>query len=357
VLYKFCSTANCADGANPYAGLIFDSVGNLYGTTGGGGFSRCFVYNGCGTVFELTPGADGNWTEKVLYNFCSATNCADGAIPYAGLIFDSAGNLFGTTSGGGSFSNCPEQGCGTVFELTPGDDGKWTEKVLHRFTFGPPAYDGTTPEFGSLIFDKVGNLYGTTFYGGKCVDGPGCGTVFQLKRHAKGRWTEEVLYSFQANGKDGLNPYFGLVFDAAGNLYGTTYVGGRSILSGSSLSCYQGCGTVFQLTPGTEGRWTEKVLYSFNGKDGDRPVDNLVLDTKGNLYGNTNAGGTYDRGTVFRLSRVAGGKWKELLYSFKPGEDGSSPNGGLMFDSAGNLYGTTFAGGDHSAGTVYKFIP
>ena len=99
------------------------------------------------------------------------------------------------------------------------------------------------------------------------------------------------------------------------------------------------------------------MLYSFNGKDGDRPVDNLVLDTKGNLYGNTNAGGTYDRGTVFRLSRVAGGKWKELLYSFKPGEDGSSPNGGLMFDSAGNLYGTTFAGGDHSAGTVYKFIP
>jgi len=350
VLYKFCSTTNCADGANPYAKLIFDSVGNLYGTTGAGGFSRCFVYNGCGTVFELTPGDDGKWTEKVLYNFCSATNCADGAIPYAGLIFDSAGNLFGTTYGGGS-SGCPGQGCGTVFELTPGDDGKWTEKVLHRFGFGPPAYDGTTPEFGSLIFDKVGNFYGTTFYGGKCVDGPGCGTVFQLKRHAKGPWTEVVLHSFQANGKDGHNPYFGLVFDAAGNLYGTTFLGGRS------SSCNQGCGTVFQLTSGTEGRWSEKVLYSFNGKDGIGAADNLILDSKGNLYGNTNAGGTYSRGTVFRLSPVAGGKWKELLYSFKPDGDGDFPGGGLIFDSAGNLYGTTYAGGAYNGGMVYKFIP
>ncbi len=296
------------------------------------------------------PRADGTWSEKVLYKFCSTTNCADGEYPYAGLIFDSAGNLFGTTYGGGS-STCPGQGCGTVFELTPGDDGKWTEKVLHRFTLDSTAHDGASPGYGSLIFDKAGNLYGTTSYGGRCVKVPGCGMVFQLTRDAKGRWIEKVLYRFQANGKDGHNPYYGLVFDAAGNLYGTTFKGGRS------SKCDEGCGTVFELTPDAKSRWSEKILYSFNGKDGSGAIDNLVLDSKGNLYGNTNTGDTYDRGTVFRLSPVAGGVWKEQLYSFKPGKDGDYPSGGLIFDSAGNLYGTTFAGGAHNGGMVYQFIP
>jgi uncharacterized repeat protein (TIGR03803 family) len=350
VLYRFCSTENCADGANPYAGLIFDSDGNLYGTTGAGGSSECtFGYvAGCGTVFELTLRHDGTWSEKALYKFCSTTNCADGKSPYAGLIFDSAGNLFGTTYSGGS-SDC--QGCGTVFELTPEDNGKWTEKVLHRFTFDSATHDGASPGYGSLIFDKTGNLYGTTYYGGRCLQSGGCGTVFQLTRHAKGQWTEKVLYRFQANGTDGHNPYYGLVFDAARNLYGTTFQGGHS------SKCHAGCGTVFELTPGTNSRWSEKVLYSFDGKDGTGAIDNLVLDSKGNLYGNANAGGTYNRGTVFQLSPVAGGKWKEQLYSFKPGEDGDFPSGGLIFDSAGNLYGTTFAGGAHNGGMVYKFIP
>ena len=349
VLYKFCSTANCEDGANPYAGLIFDSVGNLYGTTGGGGVSGCSE-EGCGTVFELTLGDNGTWGEKVLYKFCSTTNCEDGANPYAGLIFDSTGNLFGTTYAGGS-SSCFGQGCGIVFELTPGDDSKWTEKVLHRFTLDSGTYDGTSPGYGSLIFDKAGNLYGTTYYGGKCIETDGCGTVFQLTRHGRGRWAEKVLLRFQSNGKDGHNPYYGLVLDAAGNLYGTTFEGGRS------SKCQEGCGTVFQLTPGTKGRWAEKVLYSFDGMDGTGAIDNLILDSKGNVYGNTSIGGTYGRGTVFRLSPVAGGKWKEQLYSFKSGKDGNYPSGGLIFDSAGNLYGTTFAGGDHDGGTVYKFIP
>jgi uncharacterized repeat protein (TIGR03803 family) len=266
VLYKFCSTAGCTDGANPYAGLIFDSLGNLYGTTGGGGSSHCNsdYVGGCGTVFELTPRADGTWSEKVLYKFCSATNCADGKFPDAGLIFDSAGNLFGTTYSGGT--SCQGLGCGTVFELTPADDGKWIEKVLHRFTLDSPSYDGASPGYGSLTFDKAGNLYGTTYYGGRCVEAYGCGTVFQLTRHAKDRWTERVLYRFQANGKDGHNPYYGLVFGAAGNLYGTTFQGGRS------SKCNEGCGTVFQLMPGTKGRWLEKVLYSFDGKDGRAPL-------------------------------------------------------------------------------------
>jgi uncharacterized repeat protein (TIGR03803 family) len=194
-------------------------------------------------------------------------------------------------------------------------------------------------------------LYGTTYYGGRCVEAPGCGTVFQLTRHAKGRWTEKVLYRFQSDGKDGHNPYYGLVFDAARNLYGTTFQGG------DSSKCNVGCGTVFELMPGTKSRWEEKVLYSFDGKDGSGAIDNLVLDSKGNLYGNTNTGGAYDRGTVFRLSPVARGKWKELVYSFRPGTDGDFPSGGLIFDSAGNLYGTTYAGGAHNGGMVYEFIP
>jgi uncharacterized repeat protein (TIGR03803 family) len=351
VVYKFCSAAACADGANPYAGLIFDSAGNLYGTTAAGGSSPYLCGGiGCGTIFELSPGADGKWTEKVLYKFCSAAACADGANPYAGLIFDSAGNLFGTTYNGGT--SC--LGCGTVFELTHRDDGKWTEKVLHRFRLDSKRHDGVSPGYGSLIFDKAGNLYGTTYYGGRCVEAPGCGTVFQLTRHAKDQWTEKVLYRFQANGTDGHNPYYGLVFDAAGNSYGSTFEGGRS---SSTSKCGEGCGTVFQLTPGTKGRWAEKVLYSFDGMDGTGAIDNLILDSKGNVYGNTSIGGTYGRGTVFRLSPVAGGKWKEQLYSFKSGKDGNYPSGGLIFDSAGNLYGTTFAGGDHDGGTVYKFIP
>jgi uncharacterized repeat protein (TIGR03803 family) len=348
VLYRFCSAASCADGSNPYAALIFDSAGNLYGTTGGGGISGCGG-EGCGTVFELTPGNDGTWTERVLYKFCSANNCTDGEIPYAGLIFDSDGNLFGTTYSGGT--SCKGLGCGTVFELTPRDDGKWTEKVLHRFTSDSRTHDGARPGFGSLIFDRAGNLYGTTSLGGKCIESPGCGMVFQLMRHAKGRWTEKVLYSFQANGKDGYGPNSGLIFDGAGNLYGTAFVGGRS------SNCHPGCGTIFQLTSGANGRWAEKVLYSFNGKDGTGPTGSLILDSKGNIYGNTNTGGAHDRGTVFRLSPVEGGKWKELQYSFKPGEDGDYPGGGLVFDSDGNLYGTTFAGGNHDGGMVYKFIP
>jgi uncharacterized repeat protein (TIGR03803 family) len=350
VLYRFCSASNCTDGANPIAGLIFDSAGNLYGTTSAGGQPNC---GGCGTVFELTPGADGKWTEKVLYRFCSASNCTDGAIPYGGLIFDSAGNLYGTTNGGGSLSgNCPQQGCGTVFEVTPGADGKWTEKVLHNFTFGSQAYDGSTPEFGSLIFDKAGHLYGTTFYGGRCIYPGGCGTVFQLTHHAKGGWTERVIYSFQADGRDGYAPYSGLILDAAGNLYGTTYGGGRS----SNLRCL-GCGTVFQLTPGAHGRWKEKVLHSFNGNDGSGPAGSLIFDAAGNLYGNTNHGGAYDRGTVFRLNPKANGNWTETIYSFKTGNDGDYPDAGLIFDSAGDLYGTTYGGGTHDGGIVYEIRP
>jgi len=212
------------DGRFPEAGLIIDSKGNLYGTTGGGG---AYSY---GTVFELTPKAGGRWTEKVLHSF--NYNGKDGVDPYAGLIFDTAGSLYGTTSGGGAYSY------GTVFELTPKASGGWTEKVLH--SFNENGNDGYNPQQASLILDAAGNLYGTTPFGGPLggCSGLGCGTVFELTPKAGGLWTEKVLHSFNDNGTDGYDPWAGLILDTAGHLYGTTYFGGAS-----------GGGTVFEIKP------------------------------------------------------------------------------------------------------------
>jgi uncharacterized repeat protein (TIGR03803 family) len=276
VLYSFCSWTNCTDGRQPQAGLIFDAAGNLYGTTAFGGYYG--LQTGYGTLFELTPAGGGSWTEQVVHNFNH--DFTDGDEPYAGLIVDAAGNLYGTTSGGGTI------GYGTVFELTPTGGGTWTE-VLHSFGDGT---DGLYPWAG-LIFDAAGNLYGTTSEGGT-YDG---GTVFELTPAAGGGWTEKVLHSF-GNGNDGAYPHYaGLIFDAAGNLYGTTSGGGT-----------YGGGTVFELTPAGGGSWTETVLHSFgNGTDGAEPYAGLVFDAVGNLYGTTLGGGTYNYGTVFELQTAA----------------------------------------------------
>src|ERR1019366_6074253 len=263
-------------GNNPYSSLIFDAAGNLYGTTFGGGTS------GYGTVFELRPGAGGTWTEKVVYSF--ANNGTDGHEPYAGLIFDAAGNLYGTTWAGGPSD------LGTVFELTPAGGGTWTEKVLHSFI--NDGTDGNEP-YAGLIFDAAGNLYGTTQDGGTAFTG----TVFQLTPAAGGTWTEKVVYSFANNGTDGTVPKAGVIFDAAGNLYGTTSQGGPS-----------NAGTVFELTPAGGGTWTEKVLHTFGSStDGIDPVAGLIFDGAGNLYGTTSRGGTYNRGTAFELTPAGGG--------------------------------------------------
>ncbi len=230
VLHSFCSQPNCADGDYPTAGLIFDAAGNLYGTTYAGGAYGAY---GPGTVFELTPAAGGGWTEKVLHSFDN--DCTDGASPYASLIFDAAGNLYGTTSRRRLLPACDAgEGCGTVFELTPTAGGGWTEKVLHSFGNGT---DGANPDC-DLIFDAAGNLYGTTIYGGTYS----YGTVFELTPAGGGNWTEKVLHNFNRNGTDGICPYAGLIFDAAGNLYGTTSLGGTF-----------GVGTVFELTPKRAG--------------------------------------------------------------------------------------------------------
>jgi uncharacterized repeat protein (TIGR03803 family) len=322
-LYNFKGSK---DGTSPWAGLVFDAAGNLYGTTHEGGAK------GFGTVFKLTPNGDGTWTKSTLYSFCSQPHCADGQYPWADLILDHSGNLYGTTAGGGAHNH------GTVFELTPGSSG-WTETVLYSFTGGG---DGRFP-YAGLIFDGNGNLYGTTVQGGSTA----YGAVFELTPGSSG-WTETVLYSFMG-GADGGNPYGSLIFDGNGNLYGTTNGGGGA-----------GNGVVFELTPGSRG-WTESVLHSFNpslNHDGAEPWARLVFDKVGNLYGTTVRGGAFGYGVIFQLTPNSNGKWSERkLHAFMDGKDGAYPVAGLVFDAAGNLYGTAQGGGASGHGTVFKLTP
>jgi uncharacterized repeat protein (TIGR03803 family) len=347
VLHDF--NADGVDGAYPYYGsLIFDGSGNLYGTTAeGGSLNSCQVDNGCGTVFELTPTANGGWTETVIHSFNN--NGTDGFAPTAGLIFDTIGNLYGMTDGGGTYYG------GTVFEMTPTSGGTWTETVLHSFNNN--GTDGYGPS-GGLIFDPSGNLYGATYYGGtgSCNDlGNGCGTVFELTPATGGSWTERVLYNFERR-MGGVHPEAGLIFDASGNLYDMTRFGG----SGGCINGFdRGCGTVFELTHTADG-WKEKVLHNFNnnGKDGDTSDASLMSDASGNLYGTTFAGGAYNSGTVFELMPSTGGGWTEVvLHSFGDGKDGGYPDAGLIRDASGNLYGTTSLGGAYNYGTVFEITP
>ena len=363
--------AGGADGASPAGSLIFDSKGNLYGTTSNGGNtsgSNCPGQNpptGCGVVFELTPpsGGTGPWTESVLYTFQGGS---DGAYPQSSLIFDSKGNLYGTTSNGGNMSAACNAlgGCGTVFELSPpsGGTGPWTETVLYTFCALKDCKDGSFP-YSSLIFDSNGNLYGTTSGGGTAFNG----TVFELSPPAGGHgaWTDTPLYSF-AGGSDGASPLANVIFDASGNLYGTTYTGAH------------GFGVVFELSPpsGGSGSWTEDVLYVFTGHaDGSFPFAGLTFDTNGNLYGTTATGGltsgptckkTVGCGVVFELSPGGGGSWTETpIYTFTAGTDGGYPYAGVIFNK-GNLFGTTAQGGDISGancsasvgcGVVFELTP
>jgi uncharacterized repeat protein (TIGR03803 family) len=338
LLYSFCSARYCRDGEEPFASLVLDPAGNLYGTTQFGGAW------GYGTVFQISPGVNGTWTETVVRSF-DISSRGGGVYPLASLIFDATGHLYGTTQQGGVY------GFGTVFRLTLGTNGKWTEEALHNFNQN--GKDGFYPS-GGLIFDAAGNVYGITGKGGAY----NYGTIFRLAPGTNGRWTETVLHSF--NNKNGADPQTGLIFDQAGNLYGTTLYGGAS-----GTNCGQGCGTVFQLAPGTNGKWTEKVLHNFNNtaKDGNSPWAGLIFDAAGNLYGATAAGGIYGDGTVFQLAPGTNGKWTEkILHSFnQTGQGGYSPYGSLIFDAAGNLYSTTVEGGNSrcsfGCGTVLEITP
>ncbi len=329
-LYKFSG----ADGANPESRLTFDQAGNLYGTTENGGAVR-------GTVFELTPNQDGSWAESRLYSF----DWSDGVVPYADVIFDAAGNLYSTTFWGGANSSC---NCGTVFELTPATNSTWTETVLHNFEND----NGNSPAAG-LTWDAAGNLYGMTEVSRVSA---GNGLVFKLTPNQDGSWTETILYRFK-DGRDGAFPDLGnLIFDAAGNLYGTTAGGGK----GSCNWQYRtGCGTIFELTPNADGTSTEHILHRFSGGyDGAAAEGALIFDASGNLYGTTLSGDAHGYGDVFELTPNADGSWKEkVLHQFTGGRDGANSYSGVIFDAAGNLYGTTSAGGAHGYGNVFKLTP
>jgi hypothetical protein len=314
-------------------------------------------------VLALIAPASAEWKEKVLYSFEGDT---DGATPAGGVVFDKAGNLYGATTDGGS-NNCPGIAqCGTVFQLQPpakhGDP--WTENQLYIFK-GKNSNDGETPA-GGVIFDQARNLYGTTAYGGSgdCVllgTTVGCGVVFQMKppRTKGGDWTESVLYSFKG-GKDGYLPQGNLTFDSAGNLYGATLYGGG--YGSCNAPYYQYCGTIFELSPPETkgGKWKEKVLYSFkSGTDGANPNGSLVLDSKGAIYGTTYAGGNQDCkadssvgcGTAFELKLPSrkNGLWKEMVLHRFSADEGN-PSAGLTFDGETYLYGTT-------VGVTFRLAP
>jgi uncharacterized repeat protein (TIGR03803 family) len=371
------------DGGCPVTGLTFDSAGNLYGTTGGG----CELgQGGLGTVFKLA--ASGN--ETVLLNFTGEETGgqSEGFSPYGGVTLDPLGNLYGTTFNGGSYSY------GTVFQLAPNGQ----ETTLYSFgDYQVTPGDGINPRAG-VARDAAGNLYGTTFQGGDCGVGFGCGILFEVQPTGQetilhqfgvvagdgatptaelllvgsilygttsGEWRpgygtvfsydltsgiETVLYTF-AGGADGSSPGYGtLIQDSAGSLYGTTITG----VPPSDCSAGPNCGTVFKLDSANN----ETVLYSFTGgSDGANPNGGLLQDSQGNLYGTAYDGGdaacSGGCGTVFKLSTAG---QLTVLHSFS-GSDGQQPWSALIMDAEGTLYGTTNAGGPDGLGNVYKLSP
>jgi uncharacterized repeat protein (TIGR03803 family) len=314
VLYSFTGGA---DGANPYfSPVIFDSLGNLYGTTYAGGA------NGLGVVFELSP-VGTSWTETVLHSFAGYPDCAG---PVSGVIMDPAGNLYGTAPY--SFA---------VFELSPSDGG-WTEIVGD--TYAVQSYAG-------LTMNASGNMYAVGFFAA-----PPAAVSELTPNGINGLWYETYLHIFPNFPKDGSNPEGTPALDQAGKVYGTTTAGGA-----------KGFGTVYKLSPGKwKDRypgWTEKILYSFkSGKDGNGPWAGIVFDAAGNIYGTTTGGGKSGNGTVFELvAPVGAGSYKEkVLWSFN-GTNGENPYGSLILDKAGNLYGTTPLGGPSGYGVVFEVNP
>jgi len=388
-----------SDGQSPTGGLVFDSKGNLYGTAwiGGASGANCLYFYGCGTVFELSPASGGGWTFQVIYTFSGAE---DGGNPKGDLVVDSQGNLYGTTFYGGVVNTNCSLGCGTVFELSPDSSG-WTLTTLHAFGWS----DGANP--AGMTRDSRGRLYGTTYYGGSWS----VGTVFELAP-SKGVWHLSTVYTFgdSNNTAGGIYPNGGLVIDGLGNLYGTANSGGYS-----SSGCYvNGCGTVFEISPGgkftvlhkflgylhedgansegtlvldaagdvfgttafggtscgsgcsygtvfklshSSGTWKEKVLHRFNGTDGQQAMGDLAMDRAGNVYGATNYGGTVcgNCGTVFTIQKNGSGFTS--LYSFTAGADGLGPVGGVTLNASGDLFGTVRNGAGLGQGEVFELLP
>jgi uncharacterized repeat protein (TIGR03803 family) len=355
VLHNFELT----DGQNPLGMLTNDSKGNLYGTTEFGG-DVTNESEGNGVVFQLAN-RNGTWQESVLHKFSDGS---DGGDPENGLIAGPGGNGYATAPFGGSFTptNCNlDGGCGTVYQM--GRNGSFS--VVYSFTGAP---DGQHP-FSALLAGANGLLYGTTEYGGN-LDCPfnsfGCGTVFQVNANG----AEQLIYSFLGpdNNSDGANPFSALIKDAAGSLYGGTVFGGT--INNNNCEPDAGCGTIFELTPGTDGSWTETVLYRFQGgADGDFPAVSLFDDADGSIYGTTPTGGNLSAcggagcGTIFKLTNTNGQWTKTVVYAFS-GSDGDAPISPLTRDTAGNLYGATAYGGnlnctyyEPGCGVVFKVDP
>ena len=358
VLYSF---QGGSDGYQPAGGVVFDKEGNLYGATSYN--NSCENLLDCGAVYELSL-RQGAWVETTLHDFQGYSH-QDGGTPVGGVILDASGNVYGTTAYGGTGSCVllgTTVGCGTVYELSPPTQkgGEWTYVLLYNFQGGK---DGLFP-WGNLVFDKNGNLYGATQFGGgkgttcnQYFDG-NCGTVFMLgpPKKKSGKWTEKILHSF-AGGTDGATPDGGLVLDSKGAIYGTTFGGGKE----SGECGAGGCGTAFELKPPTTkgGVWPERVLYRFHGQDGANPAAGIAFGRNGHLYGTVSAGATGGNGAVFDLSAPTGNgvPWKEtVLYRFRDQNDDSSPAAPLLFDTRGNLYGTASYGGP-TGGEVFMMKP
>ena len=346
VLYTF---AGGVDGENPQAGLVFDSSGNLYGTTTlAGSYSW-------GNVFELSPSARG-WKKTIIYSF---TGNSDGGFPKADLVFDAQGNLYGTAYGGSGTQQCnvvSSDGCGAVFELMPRTDGSWIESTIHSFRGTP---DGASPA-SAVVLDSSGNLYGVTEFGGSgmCYNerNDGCGTAYELTPEQGGTWKETILYNFVRGIGRGKYPSGSPFLDPDGHLYGLTRVGG------------DGYGTVFDLHSSQKGGWQQDDVHLFYGDpDGQAPVGQLVANQQGDLFGVSSTGGMSGKnflgGTVLKLERLKEG-WREtVIYAFRNSGDGAAPQAGLLLDAQGHLYGTTELGGNGTncaygnCGTVYEVTP
>lgn len=323
------------DGQDPQGKLVRVG-GNTYGITQGGGKlggTNC-DFNECGTIWEISGGK-----EKVLYTF----NSGQYSGPVDGLTADAAGNLYGVSPQ--SASGCQGQGvdCGIVYKVSQG-------QVSVIYTFGEKP-DGSSPR-SALVIDRAGNIYGTTGQGGT----NGWGTVFELSPNTDGSWSEQVLYSFRglSDGGDGAIPN-ALVMDLNGNLYGTTQWGGHFI---RTSGCLNGCGVVFKLKHNANGTWSERVIHKFGvtADDGQVPGGQLVLDKHGILYGVTGQASA-SQGIVYKMD---GSGNETILHAFAGGSDGATPGGGLIMDAAGNLYGTTSVGGVSAGGgfgTVFKITP
>lgn len=322
VLYSFTGGA---DGGEPYKGVTLDSAGNLYGTAVTGGAGSC--EGGCGVTYKLTKSGN-TWTQRVIHSFSGG---ADGSGPGSRIALDKRGNVYGMTPTGGA------DGLGTIYQLRPKPNGNFGLRVIHTFTGGA---DGSSGSAGKLVL-RGGHIYGAATSGGT----NGSGAVFELTPTSVGEWDLKTLYSFQGV-PDGVFPYGALLFDSAGNIFGTTYYGGTA-----------GLGAIYKLTPTVAGEWTETVLYSFqSGTDGNSSISNLVSDAAGNLYGTTSEGGL-GSGTIFELSPQPNDNWTESIpHSFQGSPDGAFPYAGMV-GSGAIFYGATVHGGVNGDGAIYKFTP